>query len=112
MTHDKARAELTKGTAPELICATCPWDRLCIVPPTLSRADLDRKVDEAMANDLARDPKREGLPVEALLTAMTFSGHAGASQLCPVFALRLTGPGGRIIADSNRALMQRWIEPT
>jgi hypothetical protein len=32
MSHAQAKKLLEAGTAPELICTTCPWDRLCVEP--------------------------------------------------------------------------------
>jgi len=40
MTHLHAQQELDKGTPAELICATCPWDRLCVEPPELSSTEV------------------------------------------------------------------------
>lgn len=110
MTHQQAKAELDRGTPAELICATCPWDRLCVEPPKMSQLDYQRTLDEAEAKDKARDPQQTGLPAGMLLTALTMSPYVDSGRLCPVFALRLGGPDGRQLADSIRQTMRTWSE--
>lgn len=111
MTHEQARKELQKGTAPELICATCPWDRLCVEPPRFSSAEFDRKLDEALKQDEASDPDHKSAPARTLLTVLTLAGRDSAGPLCPVFALRLQGPDGRKVADDIRHTMRTWDKP-
>jgi hypothetical protein len=105
---------LSDGVQPSVLCATCPWDRMCISPPTTTRAEIDarmamaaeqddRKLAEARA--AGSDP---GLPVGSLLTALTFGGRDTMATVCPVYALRLRSSSGRAIADTTRAAMQAW----
>lgn len=104
--YKRVTEELAKGTAPELLCTTCPWDRLCVTPPAMSREEVDRKISEAEAKDRARDPLGTGLPAQMLMTAMAIGGRDQMGTLCPVFALRLRGPDGRTVADGVRGLMR------
>ena len=39
---------------PSMLCATCPWDRSCISPPTMTRAEIDAKMAAAAAQDDAK----------------------------------------------------------
>ena len=113
MTHEQAKRELQAGTPAELICATCPWDRLCVEPPTMSSQEIDRQIAEAQAKDettAAADPAARKMPVTMLMTAMVLGGRDSAGKLCPVFALRLRGPDGRQVADSLRGTMRSWGE--
>ncbi len=111
MTHYQARTELQRGTAPELICGTCPWDRLCVEPPSMSSREIDRAIHEAEVKDGARDPLGQKVPVQMLMTALIYAGKDLSGKLCPVFVARLRGPSGRRLADEMRATMQRWGEP-
>lgn len=104
--YKQVEDELARGTAPALLCATCPWDRLCITPPSMSRQEIDRKIAEAEQKDKARDPLGTQMPAQMLMTAITLGGRDQMGTLCPVFALRLRGPDGREIADGVRALMR------
>jgi hypothetical protein len=97
---------LAAGTPPELVCAACPWDRLCITPPTMTAGDIDRQIKEAEAKDAARPGPEGKMPVGMLMTALVFAGKDTAAQLCPVFALKLRGPEGREVADTLRSSMR------
>lgn len=110
MTHEQAKKELESGTPAELICAMCPWDRLCVQPPTMSSQEIDRQIKDAEAADEARDPERKGVPAGMLMTALVFAGKDSSGALCPVFALRLRGPDGRQASDGIRTLMRSWGE--
>jgi hypothetical protein len=101
---------LASGAEPAMLCATCPWDRSCVTPPVMTRADIDSQIAEAAAAD-KRAMAEQGagkMPVGSLLTALMFGGRDTAAQVCPVFALRLKSGAGRGIADSVRSLMQGW----
>lgn len=104
--YDAVKKELAAGTPPELICATCPWDRLCVQPPTMTEADIQRVIAEAEAKDRAKDPTGRKMPTGMLLTTITFAGRDSAGPMCPVFTLRLRGD--RRVADSVRAVMRAY----
>jgi hypothetical protein len=97
-----------------MLCATCPWDRNCISPPTMTSEEVKAKVDEAIAKEDQRvkADKRAGravgMPVEALMTTIVYAGRDLSARVCPVYALRLRSSGGRQLADSTRAAMQSW----
>jgi hypothetical protein len=101
---------LAAGTPPAMLCMTCPWDRNCVTPPTMTRADVDAQVAEAKAMDEQQmaKPGADKMPVGTLLTALMFGGRDTAAQVCPVFALRLKSSGGRKLADGIRGSMQDW----
>lgn len=105
MSYDQVERELAKGTPAELLCATCPWDRLCVEPPTMTRADVDQRMAEAEARDKA---KGDQFPTGMLLTALTVAGRESSGKLCPVFAMRLRSIDGRKVADGVRKLMREW----
>lgn len=106
MSHEQAKAALAAGTPPELVCATCPWDRLCVEPPDMTAAEIDRKIKEAEAKDRLRDPN--AVPAGMLMTAMVFAGKDTAGKLCPVFSLRLRED--RAVADVLRTAMRTYGE--
>lgn len=106
--YTNVKKELEAGTPPELICAMCPWDRLCITPPTMSSVEVERLIKEAEQKDLEKDPQRSKMPMGMLMATIAFAGRDSQAQLCPVFASRLTGPDGRSIADTVREQMRTW----
>lgn len=106
MSYEPVKKAMEAGTPPELICAACPWDRLCITPPSMTSGDVDRLIKEAEQKDMAKPGAEGRMPVSMLLTALTFAGKDTAAQLCPVFALKLRSPEGRQLADSIRAEMR------
>lgn len=98
---------LAAGTPPELVCAACPWDRLCITPPSMTSGDIERHLDEAKRKDAEdREATGDKMPMGTLMTALIFAGKDTAAQLCPVFALKLRGPEGRQVADTLRSSMR------
>ena len=105
---------LESGAEPAMLCATCPWDRTCVTPPSMTRAEIDAKIAEATAEDdkrlreaqaLGKDP---GMPIGTLMSAVIFGGRDTSASVCPVFALRLRSSGGRQIADEIKARMTGW----
>jgi hypothetical protein len=113
--HEVSTA-LQKGVEPALLCATCPWDRYCITPPSMTRAEIDAKMDEASKEDERRTAEAEakgqkpGLPMGMLLTAITVGAADTQAQCCPVLANRLREQGGRTIVDGTKKLMQDWTD--
>ena len=105
---------LAEGADPALLCATCPWDRYCITPPKMTRAEVDAKMREAEQKDKAEfeaakaEGRSPGMPVGMLMTALTFTGKDTSATICPVFALRLRSSSGRTIVDSMKSTMQGW----
>lgn len=106
MTYEDVEQELARGIHPEVLCSTCPWDRLCIKPPMMTKAYVDAKLDAAKAEDLARNPN--GKPTTTILAALTYGGRDRMGEMCPVFALRLRSPAGRRLADGIRDTMREW----
>lgn len=112
--YDAVQKALESGADPAMLCATCPWDRTCVAPPTMTRAEIDAKMAESQAQDEARMKaeqdagKSPAMPVGALMTALVFAGKDTSASICPVFALRLRSSGGRQIADALKASMQGW----
>lgn len=105
---------LAKGADPAMLCATCPWDRACVSPPTMTRSDIDAAMEKAKAQDdaqaqaaLARG-EQSPMPTGSLLTVLMMAGRDTHAAACPVFALRLRSSGGRGIADTLKASMQSW----
>lgn len=106
--YSRVADALAAGADPDMLCMTCPWDRMCVKPPAMSSDEVKQRIEEAQAEDLARQqaaPER-GMPVGMLMAAMVFSGRDQRGEMCPVFALRLRGSGGRGISDSLKSLMQ------
>lgn len=110
--YSKVADALKEGASPEMLCMTCPWDRFCITPPSMTSDDIDRALDEAKARDLetAEKAKAEGkevpLPISGLLVAITTGGRDTSCQVCPVFALRLRDTTGGAIVQRIRQEMQ------
>lgn len=96
-----------------MLCMTCPWDRFCVTPPTMTRSEIDTKIAEAQQRDDVQRRCAEaagdkpGLSAQTLLTAVTFGGRDTAAPVCPVLAMRLRLPEGRTIVDLVKGHMQR-----
>ena len=91
---------LDRGVEPEMICQTCPWDRLCINPPTMTRSEVRAKM-----------PPEDGPTLDnkaftkTLIELMVFAGKDTQAEVCPVLAVRLRTSDGKGIADTIRTLM-------
>lgn len=111
-TYNAVTDAMKAGTPHELICLACPWDRLCITPPELTAADIEKRMAEAKRQDDAQQASRPGqAPMASLMTLMMLGGRDTAGQMCPVFAARLRGPEGREVADAIRRNMRTFGEP-
>jgi hypothetical protein len=112
--YQAVQKALSDGADPAMLCATCPWDRNCFSPPTMTSADVERQIAEATAKDAAEAERAQMLgrqaqmPVGSLMTMLIYAGKDTSAQVCPVFGLRLRSSGGRKIADTFKALMQEW----
>jgi hypothetical protein len=112
--YQPVQKALAGGGDPAMLCATCPWDRNCFSPPSMTSAEIDRHVAEAARKDeqQAQEARMMGrpavMPAGTLMAALVFAGKDTAAQVCPVFALRLRSSGGRKIADTFKGLMQEW----
>lgn len=112
--YSPVQKALAAGAQPAMLCATCPWDRMCITPPTMTTADIEAKMSEAARQDDERLAAAQAvgkppeMPVGSLMTALVYAGKDTSAQVCPVFALRLRSSGGRQIADATKATMQGW----
>lgn len=102
---------LSGGADPAMLCATCPWDRNCLNPPTMTTADVDEQISKAAAADkAAMRADSSKVPMTALMTALVMGGRDTALQACPVLAVRLRSGDGRKIAEGIRSMMQGWEE--
>ena len=105
---------LQTGVEPKDICSTCPWDRLCIEPPVMSRADIEKEIAQSKATEEEERKKAaaEGRPqathVGSLLTALLFTHKDIDAPMCPVFSVRLRSSEGRNLADLIRSTMKGW----
>jgi hypothetical protein len=107
---------LAQGADPAMLCATCPWDRNCVNPPSMTAADIEKQMDVAAAKDEAQMTAARvaghaaPLPVATLMIAAIYAGKDTALQACPVLGIRLRSSDGRRIAETVRTAMQSWVE--
>jgi hypothetical protein len=105
---------LATGADPAMLCTTCPWDRFCVVPPTMTAAEVADAIKKAEADDAAKaekaraEGKPDSMPIGALLTAVTVGGRDQQATVCPVFAARLRSSNGRNIVDGLKVQMKGW----
>jgi hypothetical protein len=105
---------LAGGADPAMLCATCPWDRNCITPPTMTRAEVEARIADAAAKDEAEQAAAElagvnpGLPTATLVTLAAYAGRDQSAPCCPVFAMRLRTSTGRKAAELLKDSMQKW----
>ena len=112
--YQAVQKALSGGADPAMLCATCPWDRNCVTPPTMTSAEIEQHMAEAARKDREKADARLAMGLQAempagiLLTALAYAGKDLSADVCPVFGLRLRSSGGRKIADMFRSLMQAW----
>ena len=110
--YRQVQEALKAGASPEMLCMTCPWDRYCVTPPSMTSAEVKTQLDEAMAKDKRHADEKKargeepGMPVGGLLTALMLSGRDTAAQICPVLAMRLRTSEGRELVDGLKNRMQ------
>lgn len=110
--YQQVQDALSQGVSPADLCRTCPWDRLCISPPEMTRDQIEREQAKQCKESEAQmkeDPKGGmGAVVGTLLTSILYAGKDTAAQVCPVLVVRMRSSEGRAIADSVRAQMKAW----
>jgi hypothetical protein len=80
---------LESGADPAMLCATCPWDRTCLSPPGMSRAEVDAKIAEASTMDKKRFEEAQaagkdpGMPVGLLVTSLVYAGPGPVRRHLP-----------------------------
>lgn len=105
---------LEGGADPSLICATCPWDRYCVSPPSMTSAQVKAEIDKASEKDREESERRKAegkdvvMPLGSLMTAVMLGGKDTSATICPVFALRLRSSDGEHIAKSIKDEMRAW----
>ena len=100
-TYQSVTDALAAGADPHMLCETCPWDRNCINPPTMTASEVRRKVEAKPENE---DGKTDNI-ISSLVNIMAFSGKDTSANICPVFAVRLRSSDGRALNDLVRATM-------
>lgn len=114
MSYKEVQEALAQGVEPTMLCATCPWDRYCITPPSMTKGEVDQRLDEAKAKDEADRKKAEAegkspnLPMGQFIMALAVSGKDLTASCCPVFVTWLRSSAGRGIVDGMKATMQGW----
>jgi hypothetical protein len=110
--YPQVQQALATGADPAMLCATCPWDRNCVTPPTMTSGEIEAQLKQAAQEDQQRAAaaaaagQQTGIPHGVLLTMLSVGGRDTMGLLCPVFALRLRSAAGRGMADQVKAIMQ------
>lgn len=104
MSFQKVQEALNDGVDPKLICATCPWDRFCIIPPAMTKAEVDKAISEVQEGASKTD--KNAVPVGALLATLVFSGRDTNAKICPVLSNGLRLPEGKNIAEGLKQIMK------
>jgi hypothetical protein len=113
MSYEDVKAQLEAGVDPSLLCATCPWDRLCINPPTMTADEVKAKMHAAVPK-VGDDPRHQTQAGasdalgQVLMTALAYGGRDTRAELCPVMAIEMRSPKGRTM---NAALRERMGGP-
>ena len=93
---------LAAGADPHMLCETCPWDRNCINPPSMTAAEVAEKTAPPIAKE---GEKADGVLMAGLIASLAFAGKDTAAQVCPVFAVALRTSEGRQINEEMRSRM-------
>lgn len=103
---------LSKGADPAMLCSTCPWDRFCITPPSMTRAEVESSIESFTKKaevQVEEDPsKAVGGMMRSLVATMVYAGRDTQASVCPVFALRMRSSDGRRLVDAVRDTMRSW----
>lgn len=114
--YDRVAKALEEGADPSMLCMTCPWDRYCVKPPTMTSEEVKSKLEEARTKDREEaESNPEGsekpkAPIGTLITALVMGGKDKTAEICPVLAMRLRSPEGRGVVDTLKAHMQTISE--
>lgn len=95
---------LDRGVQPEMICSTCPWDRLCIEPPSMTRAEVAEKTAVPKVED--GQSMTDKVLTNSIINLLAFAGKDQSATVCPVLAVRLRTNDGKHVADTIRSIMQ------
>lgn len=85
--YTRVSEALKSGADPAVLCTTCPWDRFCITPPTMTSEEVRAHLDEASAKDKAEAEAAEArgekprMPVGTLVAALAIGGRDTQSQM-------------------------------
>ena len=109
MSHEAVKKELAAGTPAEVICACCPWDRLCLHPPKMTPEEVERHVAKAADDVERRAGTGKAAATAVILAAGIYGGRDTDGRMCPVLALRLRSD--RQVADGVRDLMRAYQPP-
>jgi hypothetical protein len=110
--YSKVSDALKNGADPDMLCMTCPWDRFCITPPTMTRDEIDQRMnaetekDKKHAAEAEARGEKASMPVGSLLSVLVFAGKDTSAQVCPVLAMRLRTSDGRAVVDLIKTHMQ------
>ena len=107
MTHEAAKKEIAAGTPLEVICATCPWDRLCVHPPTMTTQQVDQRIEQTASVVDGRSDRERAAAL--IVAASVFGGKDMVGAVCPVLALRLRDD--RQVSDGIRGMMRAYQPP-
>ncbi len=89
----------------QIDCPTCPWNKNCIEPPTMTKEEVDAKVKEARPTPEMSGEQKEGVILSGMLSVMFFGGKDTESQVCPIFANVLRDSPE--LSQKIKALMQK-----
>lgn len=112
--YKQVEQALADGVEPVALCASCPWDRYCISPPEMTRADVDAEMARAKQQDedsrlkALAEGRDAPLPMGVLITSIAFGGKQHSATCCPVFVVRLRSSDGRVIVDGIKDAMREW----
>lgn len=112
--NDYTRVEeaLKKGVDPVHLCMTCPWDRFCITPPTMTSDEVDSRIKEAETKDNERNlaagkSPRDSMPIGMMLSTLMLAGKDRQAEICPVLSLALRTKIGEQLSRTLKAFMQK-----
>lgn len=88
----------------QLSCSTCPWNRNCVSPPTMTEEEVNKEIGIDEKPDVSSKEAAEQSLFTGMFKAMVYAGKDKEAPVCPVFARALRE--GPEISQKIKEIMQ------
>ena len=72
-------------------CKDCQWDKVCLSPPSLTKEEVDKRIEES--TERGESKGKDTNMLGGLMAVMMLGGRDTDCKVCPIFANKLrSGP--------------------